>query len=102
MVKMQNVIPPGWVLPAGGSRLIPATAHATDAKRCALPLYLSGNIEKSPNQMPLMLDLRELAADRDKKRDVAAWWFFLWAQLPNAVTPPPVCFTCGVSGDQEG
>ena len=38
----------------------------------ALPLYHSRDMEKSPNQMPLMLDLRELAADRDKKRDIAA------------------------------
>ena len=30
MVKMQNVIPPGWVLPAGGSRLIPATMETGD------------------------------------------------------------------------
>ena len=38
----------------------------------ALPLYHSRDMERSPNQMPLMLDLRELAAARDKKRDVAA------------------------------
>ena len=35
----------------------------------------------------MMDELRRLAADRDEA--AAAWWFFLWAQLPNAVTPPP-------------
>ena len=30
----------------------------------ALPLYHSRDMERSPNQMPLMLELRELAATR--------------------------------------
>ena len=37
----ENVIPPGWVLPAGGTRLIPATAR-TETRRRLMNCPLDG------------------------------------------------------------
>lgn len=65
----ENVIPPGWVLPAGGSRLIPATPSVTFFDDGSGPIVGSEHSCQwySEPDSPGMADLRRLAVTRDDR-----------------------------------